>query len=163
MNKEAKTIEIPQTEEVKATTTDDNNSKFIELLAKVNKEIKDIKDIDNVHSPQYLTNGIFNKGIDIHDSTNLDLIVKITAKIIRESKDYREAAHFLGLPLVPVFKWQNFTAESWLNDLKIRSAIISQKEHKANLEKDKAKLEALLTQQEKKAMVIAEMSAKYGL
>jgi len=113
------------------TVIDNLNTKIAKITAITNKT--------------RLTNGKFHFGQaasanDIHKMVDVEQLLKILGFLITKKNEYETAAKMMGLNLYPAFYWSGYPFESWVNDIEIQIATVT---NTSELEKLNSKVKEL--------------------
>lgn len=122
-------------------TKDTNPDEIVnKLFAKLQEKKKVLEGLEN---PSYKTNLSFgytpetSTRVNIHTVTDVNVLVGMAAFLLERSKANVEAAKLLEVK--SEFKWQGYSLEDWLHDLKTRANKINidakRKEYKTLEEK----------------------------
>jgi hypothetical protein len=118
-----------------------------------------IKALDHVTDSKYRTSGNLDGFGDIKKETNLGNLIKAFSSVKGRAKAYAEAAEDLNVSTFPVFEVNGGSLADWKADITLRMNIITHKETLDKLNGFKAKFEKFLSEEDQKAMLVAEMSA----
>lgn len=132
-------------------------------LSEIDEKLKEVKAIE---SSTFKTNGEFrfnpqyvaNNPIYIFKIRDLSLLLSILAYMIEKNEHYIKAANVLGLKSFPAFQWMGYTYEAWEHDIKLRVAVVTQHDRTEKLKAARAKLETFLTEEDRLAIVLKEIS-----
>lgn len=139
-----------------------------ELIEDLFKELNLKKEeVAKAEKPVFVTGGQFryNEGIsntiDIMTIRDSRKLIEILVFLKERSKNYKEAASELGIDN-PNFTWLGFTYDEWFNDLKIRSNFLNIAKRKAELADLEARLNRIVSPEQRAKMELAEISAALG-
>ncbi len=118
-----------------------------------------IKALDHVTDSKYRTSGNLDGFGDIKKEANMGNLIKAFSSVKGRAKAYAEAAEELGVNTFPVFEVNGGSVTDWKADITLRMNIITHKETLDKLNSFKAKFEKFLSEEDQKAMLVAEMSA----
>lgn len=135
------------------------------LLATVEAQIKELNKkaagkprTNGKFSYRYNDSGVATS-LDIGTCNNIVHILNATAFLKRKEVDYNSAADVYKLEEVPVFEWNGYTVEDWVNDFTIRIFILTNGKELIKLKKDRAELRNMMDKQDK----LSEIAKSYGL
>lgn len=108
----------------------------------------------------WVTNAIFK----YKDGTHLNLntvrtsqpLVDALAYLLEKQGLQQAAANHLGVRLEP-FSWEGYSLQEWMQDFKLRLDILHWEDKKAQLEATKKKLHALVSEEAKTEMELADI------
>lgn len=90
-----------------------------------------------------------NNGIPIDTVTDVSLLLNIAAFLIEKEEYYQKAVEHFKLDTpdfeIPVFKWNGYSKNDWLEDIELRLQLIYQKEKIDLLDEAEAELKQLQT------------------
>lgn len=95
--------------------------------------------------------------INIQTETKVENLVKGLSSLIGRKYFYDKAQEALGIKEIPVFSVGG-TIEHWIEDIKLRLAILQHEDKRAKLEGFKVKMSGFLSQEDQKGMLLDEMS-----
>lgn len=119
----------------KKATTD---TKTLELIQTVKRQKEEIA---RAERPNWITNCSFSytengaNPVNLHVEANVRNLVLIVAFLLNKAGSYAEAAVHLGVE-APAFQWGGFSANDWIEDIKLRI-------NKIQIASKRKKLEAL--------------------
>lgn len=89
-----------------------------------------------------------NNGIPIDTVTDVTLLLNIAAFLIEKEEYYQKAIKHFGIGneefSVPVFKWNGYNKEDWLEDINLRLQLIHHKERLDMLKEAENELKQLM-------------------
>ena len=136
--------------------------KEVQALFDIVEEKK--KKVGKLERPKYETNLSFKYD---NNSTPLNLnvvnpieLTKIVGWLISSEEMFEKGKKVVGT--TGKFSHQGFTAEQWIEDIKILINKINISELKADLAKDEEILNSLLSEDQKRAIKIAELKKKHS-
>ena len=121
----------------------------------VNTQIKKLK---HITESVYKTNGVM-KGFPVNlcEQTDKGTLVTMLSSAQYKEKAYQEAADSLGFKTTPVFKCDGYAVSDWFEDIKLRFAIIDNKQTLDSLNTMKREWEELMDKEDKKTLLIKKM------
>ena len=127
------------------------------VLQKLDEEISSLKTI--VETPYKTTGNLENFG-DITKETKVENLIRAMSMVSGKEDAYNKAAVRLGLGAAyPSFSVSGGTAADWEQDIKLRIAIVQQDDKFKKLTKFKESMAKFLSEEDQKAMVVAELAA----
>lgn len=130
----------------------------------------ELKKIELINTSSTKTNGQFkfnpnqnNVTTDITKVKNIVELIEISSFLLSKQGMYDKAASVIGLTAFPPFKWQNYSLEDWIHDLRIQASVVSQFTRESELKKDISDLESLLSTEEKRILTINRIAEKYKM
>ena len=134
-----------------------DNKEVPAILEILDKELTELKAITD---KPWKTSGILDLGtgatIAIKTETKVENLVKALSSIIGRKHFYDQAQKLLELKEVPEFSL-NGTLESWVEDIKLRLAIVQYEERKNKLQEFKDKMSKFLSEDDQKKVLLNEM------
>lgn len=128
-----------------------------EAIEKLNERIAGLK---HIQDSVYVTSGKITMATgqkDIKEETDIDKLVTALSSVVARAEQKEKAYELIGITSFPVVKVDGSTVEEWIKDVKLRIDIINQKETFDKLVAMKKRWEELMTNEDKKALLIAEM------
>lgn len=129
-----------------------------EIIRKLSEKIKEKKKVlDSIENPSYKTNLSFgydptsSARINLHTINNLQTIVEITSFLLDKSKGFEEASKLLDIPVVE-FKWQGYSLNDWINDLKARASKITVEFKRKEFKILEEKLDGLISTEQRRLL-----------
>jgi hypothetical protein len=124
------------------------------------KAIKDkLARLKKITDSAYKTScNIGNNFTNLDQETKIENLLRAYALIKRKHDDYNDAATALDIQEYPVFTHNGFKLEDWTDDIKLRKAIIEQKETQETLLELQKEAEQFLSLEDKQAMFIDKMA-----
>lgn len=125
----------------------------------VNKKIAQLKEItESVYKTPGRVTSFSN---NIKDETNISELIKMFSSVSGRAKAYDAASEELGLKTVPVFKVDGGTVAEFAHDIKLRIAIIQNKETLDELNAIKKEYTELMDKEDRMALLAKRLS-KFG-
>jgi hypothetical protein len=117
-----------------------------------------LKELNKVTDSGYRTSGnIGELGVDIKSETGIGKLIKVHATLKTSADNYDASAAELGLDEYPAWSHGGCTLADWTADVKLRINIITHKERKEALENAIKEMEQFLTEEDRKAQVLAKI------
>lgn len=132
---------------------------------KLNAITEKLKSIEVMSQSPYKTNKMLphlfeHKKVDISECTDITFLVNGLATIKVQKAAYDDIyTNVLKMNSYPVFKsFGGYSYEDWENDIKLRLSVLMQEETVKKLTNAKEKLEKFLTNDDRLAIVLGEIS-----
>lgn len=131
-------------------------------LASIDERILELN--GNASKTSFKTSGSFKYNeldgntVNIHTSGDLVYLIKSLALMQRIKDEYDTAAISAGLITYPVCTWLGTHVESWIHDLQIRVKIVGNGALIAQLTTERRKLESFLTEDQRLATTLNNLS-----
>ena len=125
------------------------------VLEKLQEELKQIK---SVSGSNYQTSGVIPGGIDIKKEKSIENMIRALANINISKAAYDQAAEDLKLDSYPVYQVGGYSVENWKHDIDLRIKIITHEDRKKELEGAISKMEAFLSEEDRKSQVLKEIA-----
>jgi hypothetical protein len=122
---------------------------------------KELQEIKKVSGSNYRTSGNVD-GVNIKNETSIPNLIKVYGSIKVSEQAYNQAADDLGLVSYPQYTAQGCTVEDWKKDIDLRIKIITQEDRKKELEEAIKEMEQFLTEEDRKAQVLAKIAGIIG-
>lgn len=125
------------------------------LFAKLQEKKKAIEAIEK---PNFKTNLTFGYNpenptrINIHTVTDTDVLIRMLGFLMKEAELHNLAAE--KLELKSTFKWQGFTLEDWMHDIKARVGKINIDAKRKEFKQLEDKLNSLVSPEQRRLMEI---------
>lgn len=117
-----------------------------------------LKELNKVTDSGYRTGGNVNEmGVDIKTETSISKLIKVHATLKASSETYDQSALELGLTEYPAWNYGGNSLNDWTQDIQLRINIITHKERKEALEGAIKEMEQFLTEEDRKAQVLAKI------
>ena len=132
---------------------------IVNVLEKKLAEIKTITDCP------YKTTGVFDAGgikCDIKSETSISNLLNLVGVIKVRENAYNEAQRTLGLKSVPAFTVSGYSSSAWVDDVKLRIAVIEHDETVKKITKFKEEFSKLMTQEDQKKLLMSQFEAEFG-
>ena len=111
------------------------------------------------------TNGVIEeRGLILHikTETNVTNLIKAGAFIANCVDEYNKfATEVLELKDYPAYEVNANSIEDLIHDIKVRIAVLTSKDRKEKLEKQKAKCESLFNEEQKRAKIFEELREEF--
>ena len=133
------------------------DNKTLDLIKEVNRQKAEIS---KAEKPNWITTCTFsyNEGAagsasatNLHVETNIRNIICIASFLMDKERSYLEAAKRLGVE-APVFTWQGFSVNDWVEDIKMRINKIQISSKRKKLETLEARLNSVISPELKAEM-----------
>ena len=133
------------------------------------KQVKDRKaEISRIMKPNWKTNcsfsfadGNLNNSTNLHVETNVKKLIDIAGFIIQKKEAYKLGCDAISLVgEFPAFKWNDFTAEEWIEDVRTRVNQVQIQSKKKSLEALEARLNAVISPELRAEMELEAISAE---
>lgn len=100
-----------------------------------------------------------NAPIRIDRVVSISELLEIHASIRSKHEEYEKSASLVIKEKVnyPTFKWMDYTYEEWDHDIRKRIDLVTHQDQITKLQKAKALLETLLTEEDRKQIILAEL------
>jgi hypothetical protein len=145
-----------------------SDKKVLDLIAEVNRQKEEI---GKAERPVWATNCSFTfafagKTNDVFNSFNLhvvkdmQLLIRMASFIVATEKSYSETLQLLAIENIPEFKWDGFSKNDWLADIKLRINQIQIEEKKKKLAELEKRLNAIISPELKAQMEIEAISGE---
>ncbi|MEE8577423.1 MAG: hypothetical protein V3T31_09225 [candidate division Zixibacteria bacterium] len=139
-----------------------------DLDAKVQKLMDDVqkrrKKVGSLKKPQWLTSCSLqlpgHDRLNIQVCPDLSLLAYVCGTLNRMAADIKSAAKELDVKIEP--KWQNYPIEDWVKDIKLRVRATQIKTEQEKLSAMEAKLETLVSPDQRRAMELEKLEAELG-
>jgi len=118
-----------------------------------------LNNLQSVKESSYKTSMNLEGFGDLKNCTDIKTLIKALSSINGREKAYAEAAMLIGLKSVPAFEINGGNTKDWTKDIKIRVAVISEKDIREKLQKAHDKLSQFLTDEEKRKQAENEMAS----
>ena len=122
---------------------------------------KELQEIKKVSGSNYRTSGNV-EGVNIKTETNVSNLIKVYGSIKVSEQAYNQAAEDLGLTTYPTYQVGGCTVEDWRKDIDLRIKIITQEDRRKELEEAIKEMEQFLTEEDRKAQVLAKIAGIIG-
>lgn len=129
------------------------------LLDAIQTKIKSFKGIE---TSKFKTTMNLSPFGDLGKETKIENLVKAYSSVAGRATAYNEAAKALGLETFPEFVVDGGSQEDWLNDIKLRIAIITHKDELDKLKALEAEAKTFLSQEDQKAMFFQKLQGAFG-
>ena len=133
------------------STTEDVSS-MVKLL-----DLK-IKSLEHISDTKYKTGGDLDGFGNIHKENKIENLIKAFSSVDGREKGYNNSAMEMGLTTYPQFEVNGRCGDDWKHDIQLRVAIINHKEELDKLNAYRERVQALMTKEEQKRALFAEMS-----
>lgn len=130
------------------------------LLEAIEAKIKTFKGIET--SKFKTTMNLAGFG-DLGKETKIETLIKAYSSVAGRNKAYNESAEALGLDTFPEFVVDGGSQEDWLNDIKLRIAIITHKDELDKLKSLQSEAKTFLSQEDQKAMFFQKLAGTLGV
>lgn len=127
---------------------------FISFIQEAKKQVEHI-----TTSSYKLSAKTTVRGVTIQEDKSKESLISLVAYCISYGKHYSEAAAELGLETFPAAKVDGCLIEEIVADCKLRIAIIDNEEILKKIEKYEAQAKELLSAEEKRQMLLRDMTA----
>ena len=142
------------------------DKKTLELISQVKKKKAAIA---SAEKPVYKTNCSFsyiegnkNGAINLHVA-DLKSLINIAAFIIERSAIYSTATKVLGVDNPPDFTWDCYTAEDWIDDLKMKITKIQIVTEKNKLEALEERLNKIISPEKRAEIELEDIANQLGV
>lgn len=135
-----------------AVATLDNVPSVLDAL---NKEIADLK---HIQETAYKTTGLLDGFGDIRQETLLTNLIRAASMVLAKETAYNNAATWMKLTTYPPFEINGYCADSWIQDILLRKAVIEHKDRLDKLNEFKEKMSKFLSEEDQKAILYKEMA-----
>ncbi len=126
--------------------TDTTTLVLIEEIKKRKSEIAKIGRTNNKTDVLFsYTNGDTSRVVNLNVESNVQNLVLMAAHVINQKELYEKTAADLGVESPPVFKWNRFSIEDWVDDIKNRIAKIQVSTKQKTLEKLEVRLNSIIS------------------
>jgi len=122
---------------------------------------KELQEIKKVSGSNYRTSGNVD-GVNIKTETNIPNLIKVYGSMKVSEQAYNQAAEDLGLTTYPTYQVGACTVEDWKKDIDLRIKIITQEDRRKELEEAIKEMEQFLTEEDRKAQVLAKIAGIIG-
>lgn len=141
------------------------DEQVLALLVKVKKQQDVITQLEK--RPTWITSCTIGFSDAVHDRVNIQVVkdpnklVEIYAGLLAREGNWKQANLELGLLTEPVH--QGYKIADWKTDLKTRAGQLSIETKKKELEKLNARVNALVSPEQRRAMELAALTAELGM
>lgn len=135
--------------------TMNQNTNTVDVIKVLEEKITNMKKISET---PYKTTGVITGFSDIKSETNISTLIKAYSSVSNREKAYDQSAIDLGLKTYPKFTDGGGGSEEWRHDIKLRIAIIQQREEEEKLIGYKERMSKFLSEQDQKEMLLKEMA-----
>lgn len=109
----------------------------------------------------YKTSGNLDGFGDIKNEQKIENLIRAMSSVIGRESLYNQAADVLGISdNYPAFQINGGNAETWSHDIKLRIAVISHAERKAELEELLKEAKSFMTVDDQKELFMKKLQAK---
>lgn len=108
----------------------------------------------------YKTSGNLDGFGDIKNEQKIENLIRAMSSVIGRETLYNQAADVLGIESYPAFQINGGNAETWSHDIKLRIAVISHAERKAELEELLKEAKSFMTVDDQKELFMKKLQAK---
>ena len=142
-----------------------SDDKTLELIREVNRQKAEISDAERSN---WRTNMAWSYIEGSNASTNLNVVssiedlIKILAFLKTTQAAYLQAAQELGVQSAPAFKWNRFTYNDWLEDIKLKISKIEVVAKKKKLEALETRLNAIVSPELRAQLEIEAIQKELG-
>lgn len=133
-----------------------HGANVIDSLEQIDAKLKSLKHITD---STYRTSMNLPGFGDLKQETKIDVLLRALSMVNGKEKAYNEAASLVDLPSYPAFTEGGGNTKDWIQDIKLRIAIINSKETHDKLQEYKTKMSTFLSQQDQKNMLEQEMNS----
>jgi hypothetical protein len=130
----------------------------MQLVQLLDQKISEMKTIEDTKWKTSGTISISGMSIDLKTETKIENLIKVNAAIRIQEEAYTESQRELGVKSAPAFTASGHLREDWKADIKLRIAIINQKEELDTLKALQSEASEFITKDEKKAAFMEKMA-----
>ena len=142
------------------------DKKTLALIEEVRRRKQDIADSEK---PAFRTNCSFsfselktNETVNLHVEGNIQTLLKITGFVTAKSKEYEWAVNALAIEDAPKFTWNGYSAEDWINDVKLRIGKIQIAAKKRKLAELEDRLNRIVSPELRQQMELDAITKELG-
>lgn len=117
--------------------------------------------LKHITESNYATPGKLDH-FNLQTETKTEAIISMIASVMIREKAYNEAAAALDLTSYPAFKIEGYESKYWLQDAKLRMAIVNNKEMLDKIDSFTRRAEELMDKEDKKNRLAREMAEAFG-
>ena len=139
-----------------------NDTRIKELLAKVEEQRKNLGEKPRA---AWKTNGLFKgregSGLNLNTVADKSTLVDALAVILEFNAARKSASEMLGVPFIPS-TWNGYEIDDYVQDFKLRIAVLEWEAKKKVLIETEAKLKALVSEEARTEMALDDISKVLG-
>ena len=133
----------------------DENSSTRQQLAAIDAALSKLQ---HVSESNYRTSMNLDGVGDLKQVTKTEDLIKALSSVLGREAAYNNAAKVIGLTTYPVFTLGGGNAQDWTEDIKLRIAIINNKETLDTLKAAKEELSKFLSEAEQRALAVEKVN-----